>query len=66
MLGMFNMTTGLVEGSDDPGRIYSKKQNIHALLSVLSLLTLKGCAVDADLSSSPTVGLLVFALVFGF
>ena len=66
MLGMFNMTTGLVEGADDPGRIYSKKQNMHAILSVLSLLTLKGCAEDDDLSSSPTVGLLVFTLVFGF
>ena len=39
---------------------------MHAILSVLSLLTLKGCAEDDDLSSSPTVGLLVFALVFGF
>ena len=66
MLGMFNMTTGLVEGADDPGRIYSKKQNMHAILSVLSLLTLKGCAEDDDLSSSPTVGLLVFTFVFGF
>ena len=60
------MTTGLVEGADDPGRIYSKKQNMHAILSVLSLLTLKGCAEDDDLSSSPTVGLLVFTFVFGF
>ena len=66
MIGMFNMSTGLVEGADDPGRIYSKKQNMHAILSVLSLLTLKGCAEDDDLSSSPTVGLLVFTLVFGF
>ena len=66
MLGMFDMTTGLVEGADDPGRIFSKKQNVHAILSVLSLLTLKGCAEDNDVSSSPTVGLLVFTLVFGF
>ena len=60
------MTTGLVEGADDPGRIYSKKQNVHAILSVLSLLTLKGCAEDNDVPSSPAVGLLVFTLVFGF
>ena len=66
MLGMFDMTTGLVEGADDPGRIFSKKQNVHAILSVLSLLTLKGCAEDNDVSSSPTVGLLVFTLVLGF
>ena len=66
LLGMFNMTTGLVEGADDPGRIYMKKQNVYAILSVLSLLTLKGCAEDNDVSSSPTVGLLVFTLVFGF
>ena len=43
MLGMFNMSTGLVEGADGPGRIYSKKQNMLSILSVLSLLTLKGC-----------------------
>ena len=66
MLGMFDMATGLVEGADDPGRIFSKKQNVHAILSVLSLLTLKGCAEDNDVSSSPTVGLLVFTLVLGF
>ena len=35
-------------------------------MSVLSLLTLKGCAEDNDVSSSPTVGLLVFTLVLGF
>jgi len=66
MLGMFNMSTGLFEGADGPGRIYSKKQNMLSILSVLSLLTLKGCCEDDDLSSSPAVGILVFTLVFGF
>ena len=26
LLGMFNMTTGLVEGADDPGRIYTRNR----------------------------------------
>ena len=40
MLGMFNMSTGLVEGADDSGRICSKRQNLMSIVSVLSLLQL--------------------------
>ena len=40
MLGMFNMSTGLVEGADDSGRICSKRHNLMSIVSVLSLLQL--------------------------
>ena len=48
MLGIFNMSTGLAEGSDDPGRIYARRQNLLSILSVLSLVQFKGCGDDDD------------------
>ena len=66
MLGMFNMSTGMVEGADDPGRIYGKRQNMMAIMSVLSMLHLKGCDDGAaeDLSGF-NYGMLVVTTVLG-
>jgi len=38
------MSTNTVEGSDDPGRIFIKRQRVRALVSALSLLQLQGCS----------------------
>ena len=43
LLGMFNTTTCMVEGCDDPAGILANKQSIRSILGALSLLTLKGC-----------------------
>lgn len=64
MLGMFNKSTGLFEGSDDPGRIYPKKQNLLSILSVLNLVQLKGCNnEDVSEAAYPGLGLLAFTVV---
>ena len=67
MLEMFNMSTGLVEGSDDLGAsIYCKKQSSLSVLSVLSLVQLKGCnSVGVDETAHPGLGLLAFTVVLG-
>ena len=58
------MSTNTVEGSDDPGRIFIKRQRVRALVSALSLLQLQGCSnEDIDNSDSWT---LVSTLVLGF
>ena len=58
------MSTNTVEGSDDPGRIFIKRQRVRALVSALSLLQLQGCSnEDVDNSDSWTLVPLWF-LVF--
>ena len=47
---MFNTTTCMVEGCDDPAGILANRQSIRSILGALSLLTLKGCN-DAAISS---------------
>lgn len=42
MLGMFNMSTGLVEGSDDPGRVYSKKPELAVNIERLEFDSVEG------------------------
>jgi hypothetical protein len=62
--GLYNMSTNTVEGSDDPARIFIKRQSVRALASALSLLQLQGCSnEDIDNSDSWT---LVSTLVLGF
>ena len=66
MLGMFNMSAGSIEGADDPGRIYPKRQNLMSIVSVLSLLQLKGCDSSATVGPSDvSLGLLAFATMVG-
>ena len=57
LLGMYNMTTNVVEGSDDPGRIVIKKQSVRAIISALSLLQLQGC--DGDFNDPENSWMLV-------
>ena len=42
VLGLYNRSTNELEGSDDPGRVFVKRNNVRALLCALSLLNLKG------------------------
>ena len=46
VLGVYNVTTQSLEGSDDPGRIFVRRLNIRTLISALSLLQLQGCNSD--------------------
>ena len=62
LLGMFNMTTCMVEGCDDPAGILATKQSIRSILGALSLLTLKGC--DHVSVSSDDAGYGFFAMIF--
>ena len=64
LLGMYNMSTNVVEGSDDPGRISIKKQSVRALISALSLLQLPGCDVDFNEPQSSWM-LVVFTRLLG-
>ena len=43
LLGMYNVSSGTLEGADDPGNVFRKKQHLMSLMSVLSLMNLKGC-----------------------
>ena len=72
MLGIFNMSTGLAEGSDDPGRIYARRQNLLSILSVLSLVQFKGCGDDDNNNNNnnsdaphPGLGLIAFTISLG-
>ena len=47
VLGLYNRSTNELEGSDDPGRVFVKRNNVRALLCALSLLNLKGCDGEA-------------------
>eukprot|EP00435_Cladocopium_sp_Y103_P048243 s97_g14.t1 len=55
-------------GSDDPGRVFTRRPNVRALISALSLLQLQGC--DASISASVNFGdnswmVMFFTLVLG-
>ena len=53
VLGIFNLTTQNLEGSDDPGRIFVRRLNIRTLISALSLLQLQGCdSMESDVDWS--------------
>ena len=62
VLGLFNTSTGALEGCDDPGRVFTRRQNVRALLCALSLLQLQGCEDAAPSSSWAT---LWFTLLLG-
>ena len=46
VLGLFNDSTGALEGCDDPGRVSVRRQNIRSILCALSLLQVQGCDVE--------------------
>ena len=66
VIGMYNLSTGNLEGSDDPGNLFRKKQHVLSVLSVLGLLNLKGCSEDMAESSDVSFGMMAFTFVLGF
>ena len=67
LLGMYDTSTGAIEGSDDPGRLFQKKHHVMMILSALGLLQMKGCdEVGADEASGTSYGMMVSTLVLGF
>ena len=70
ILGLYNHTIGSLEGCDDPGRVFTRRQtqNIRSLLCALSLLQLQGCdQIDtADISWSVILTTMVIGLVLVF
>ena len=66
MLGTFDISRGVLDGSDDPGNFFRKKQNLVSILSLLNLLSLKGCKEDASpASSNPSPMLVAFTMLSG-
>ena len=65
VIGMYNLSTGNLEGSDDPGNLFRKKQHVLSVLSVLGLLNLKGCSEDVAESSDASFGMMAFTFVLG-
>eukprot|EP00435_Cladocopium_sp_Y103_P056888 s567_g19.t1 len=67
LLGMFNVFSNSLEGSEDPGNILTKKQHLLSILSVLGLLGLKGCDMDDQQTSpTPSFSVMAFTLLLGF
>ena len=64
VFGLYNRTTGALEGSDDPGKVFIKKHNVRALLCALSLMNFQGCDSEAS-SSDGSQGLFMFTAVLG-
>ena len=64
VLGLFNTSTGALEGCDDPGRVFTRRQNVRALLCALSLLQLQGCEDAAPSSSWATFFFFFFFFFF--
>ena len=54
LLGMYDLKRGCLEGLEDPGGIFKKKQNMISLLSALSLLRIQGCqgAIESSIEVS--------------
>ena len=64
---MCDTSTGAIEGSDDPGRLFQKKHHVMMILGALGLLQMKGCdEVEPHEASSASYGIMVFTLVLGF
>ena len=59
LLGMYNLTTAEVEGANDPGGIMTKKANMLAMLSALSLFQ-KGCDGEFDPDAQPSWAMVFF------
>ena len=62
ILGLFSNSTGALEGCDDPGRVFVRRQNIRSILCALSLLQLQGC--DETLETGWSI--IVTTMVIGF
>ena len=64
VLGLYNRTTGSLEGSDDPGKVFIKKHNVRALLCALSLMNFQGCNSEAS-PADGSQSLIIFTAVLG-
>ena len=63
ILGMYDLKPGCLEGLEDPGGIFKKKQNMISLLSALSLRRIQGCQGNDTIESSIEVS---FGIVSAF
>ena len=61
---MYNLTTAEVEGANDPGGIMTKKANMLAMLSALSLFQ-KGCDGEFDPDAQPSWAMVFFTTICG-
>eukprot|EP00435_Cladocopium_sp_Y103_P045613 s2564_g13.t1 len=68
LLGLFNMSSNMIEGADDPGRVFTKHPNVRALISALSLLQLQGCdaSINASINFDDNSWMMFFTLILGF
>ena len=63
VLGLCNKDVGALEGGDDPGRVFIKRENVRALVCALSLLNLKGCNDEGSMDHG--WNLFIFTAVLG-
>ena len=63
VLGLCNTDVGALEGGDDPGRVFIKRENVRALVCALSLLNLKGCSDKGSMDHG--WNLFIFTAVLG-
>ena len=64
VLGLYNKDVGALEGGDDPGRVFIKRESVRALVCALSLLNLKGCSDESPMEHG--WNLLIFTALLGF
>jgi hypothetical protein len=65
LLGLYNSSSGCLEGADDPGRVFVRRVNSRALAGALSLiqLHLQGC--DSTVEGDGNIFILLFTLFVG-
>jgi hypothetical protein len=63
ILGLYSKDVGALEGGDDPGRVFIKRENVRALVCALSLLNLKGCSDEGSMDHG--WNLFIFTAVLG-
>ena len=63
VLGLYNKDVGALEGGDDPGKVFIKRESVRALVCALSLLNLKGCSDESPMEHG--WNLLIFTAFLG-
>ena len=63
ILGLYSKDVGALEGGDDPGRVFIKRESVRALVCALSLLNLKGCSDENPVDHG--WNLFIFTAVLG-
>ena len=63
VLGLYNKDVGALEGGDDPGRVFIKRESMRASVCTVSLLNLKGCSDENPMDHG--WNLFIFTAVLG-